>query len=245
MIKGHGQTAGHRRGLAAAAVLLLIFTCGGFPEPATATRDDRILHLTPDKDRCFLGPYSAYLPDPQKKLTIETVSSPQMSARFVRHAGKMLNLGFNTSAYWIRFTVDISDNKTSQKKWLLYFGWPNNIDYATLYIPEYSGTGFFAKELGRILPSGRDPRPSSPTAFLPSENFIEPLTFDFQNFNPHLHVLATDGCFYNDDAFMVCPPSNTGDLEELLRHEVFTMLKAEGNITDVVIENMMHWRHSV
>jgi len=26
---------------------------------------------------------------------------------------------------------------------------------------------------------------------------------DFQNFHPHLHVLATDGCFYNDDAFIV------------------------------------------
>jgi len=30
-------------------------------------------------------------------------------------------------------------------------------------------------------------------------------SFDgFQNFNPHLHVISTDGCFYNDDAFMVC-----------------------------------------
>ena len=35
---------------------------------------------------------------------------------------------------------------------------------------------------------------------------------------------------------MVCPPPNTGDLEELFRHQVFKMLKAEGNITDVVIE---------
>jgi hypothetical protein len=26
---------------------------------------------------------------------------------------------------------------------------------------------------------------------------------------------------------MVCPPPNTGDLEELFRHEVFKMLKAD------------------
>ena len=26
---------------------------------------------------------------------------------------------------------------------------------------------------------------------------------DFQNFHPHLHILCTDGCFYDDDAFMV------------------------------------------
>ena len=64
---------------------------------------------------------------------------------------------------------------------------------------------------------------------------------DFQNFHPHLHVLATDGCFYNDAAFMVCPPPNTGDLEELFRYEVFNMLKTEGKINDVVIENMMNW----
>jgi hypothetical protein len=67
---------------------------------------------------------------------------------------------------------------------------------------------------------------------------------DFQNFHPHLHVLATDGCFYNDNAFMVCPPLDTGELEELFRYEVFKMLKAEGKITDVIIENMMNWRHS-
>ena len=29
---------------------------------------------------------------------------------------------------------------------------------------------------------------------------------DFQNFHPHLHVLATNGCFYNDAGFVVCPP---------------------------------------
>ena len=67
---------------------------------------------------------------------------------------------------------------------------------------------------------------------------------DFQNFNPHLHALATDGCFYNDAAFMVCSPPDTGELEILFRYEVFKMLRAEGKITDVVIENMMNWHHS-
>ena len=64
---------------------------------------------------------------------------------------------------------------------------------------------------------------------------------DFQKFHPHLHVLATDSCFYNDAAFIVCSPPDTGELEELFRYEVFKMLKAEGKITDVVIENMMNW----
>jgi hypothetical protein len=64
---------------------------------------------------------------------------------------------------------------------------------------------------------------------------------DFQNFHPHLHILSTDGCFYNDDAFMVCPPPDTVELEKLFRYEVFKMLKSEGKINDVVIENMLNW----
>jgi len=27
---------------------------------------------------------------------------------------------------------------------------------------------------------------------------------EFLNFNPHLHVIATDGCFYGDGEFMTC-----------------------------------------
>ncbi len=57
-------------------------------------------------------------------------------------------------------------------------------------------------------------------------------------------MLATDGCFYNDAAFIVRPPPNTVELEKLFRYEVFKMLKSEGKINNVVIENMMSWRNS-
>ena len=67
---------------------------------------------------------------------------------------------------------------------------------------------------------------------------------DFQNFNPYLHVIATDGYFQENDAFKVCPPPYIADLEDLFRYEVFKMLKKEGLITDAVIENMHTWRHS-
>jgi hypothetical protein len=40
---------------------------------------------------------------------------------------------------------------------------------------------------------------------------------------------------------MVCPPPDSGELEKLFRYEVFKMLKTEGKITDLVIENMMNW----
>ena len=37
------------------------------------------------------------------------------------------------------------------------------------------------------------------------------------------------------------PTPQAKDLEEPFRYEVFKMLKAEGKINDVVIENMMNW----
>jgi len=159
------------------AVFLVFMTSGMIPGSAAADPAEPILQLMPDIDRYFLGPYIAYMEDPQKKLTIDDVSSSQMSARFVGHTGKIINLGLNSSAYWIRFTIDAFKVQISQKKWLLYFDWPNRIDYASLYIPKFPDSGWFAKEVGRILPTGRDPQPSTPATFLPPESFIEPVTF--------------------------------------------------------------------
>jgi len=62
----------------------------------------------------------------------------------------------------------------------------------------------------------------------------------------NLHVLATDGCFYGPAKarFKVCPKPKAKDLEDLFRHEVFKLLRAEGKINDAIIENMLNWRHS-
>ena len=49
------------------------------------------------------------------------------------------------------------------------------------------------------------------------------------------------GCFHGNGSFKACPKPNPKDLEDLFRHEVFKMLKTEGKINDVVIENMMNW----
>jgi hypothetical protein len=40
---------------------------------------------------------------------------------------------------------------------------------------------------------------------------------DFLQFNPHLHIIATDGCFSSSGAFTVGPGSVGRDLEELFR----------------------------
>ena len=67
---------------------------------------------------------------------------------------------------------------------------------------------------------------------------------DFLNFNPHLHIIATDGCFNKDGSFIAGVVPNAEHLEALFRLEVLKMLKRERKITDAVIENMDTWYHS-
>ena len=67
---------------------------------------------------------------------------------------------------------------------------------------------------------------------------------DFLGFNPHLHVLVTDGCFYGEGMFRVAPRFETNQLEEFFRHNVFKMLLSKGKITEDLVDMMLKWRHS-
>jgi hypothetical protein len=62
---------------------------------------------------------------------------------------------------------------------------------------------------------------------------------DFQQFNPHLHLIAIDGCFSGFSAFTVGSDPAAKDLENLLSYEVPNMNKAGGKNTEAVIENML------
>ena len=66
---------------------------------------------------------------------------------------------------------------------------------------------------------------------------------DFLNFNPHLHIIATDGCFSNDNEFMVGISPKEEDLIPAFKQAVFNLLLKEGKITNAVIENMNSWIH--
>ncbi|MEE9191195.1 MAG: transposase [Candidatus Aerophobetes bacterium] len=47
---------------------------------------------------------------------------------------------------------------------------------------------------------------------------------DFLGYNPHFHVLCTDGGFYGKGMFRVVPWFIPKDLEKLFRYQVFKML---------------------
>ena len=163
-------------------LFFIIGTPAGFGKQGP---EDHILHLSPIIDQYYLGPYLFFLEDQEKELTIEQVASSQISQRFIKHTRKKLNFGLNDYAYWIRFTIAASDANVSNQTWLLNFGWPNLIDYATLYFKKSDDSGWSVKEVGRILPTGPDPHPNSPAAFLPPEYLVRPVTF-------YLRVVSSD-----------------------------------------------------
>ena len=68
---------------------------------------------------------------------------------------------------------------------------------------------------------------------------------DFLGFNPHCHILMTDGCFYgNKGMFRVAPPLEIKKLEAIFRHKVFRMLLKKGKITEEMVRMLNTWRHS-
>ena len=67
---------------------------------------------------------------------------------------------------------------------------------------------------------------------------------DFLGFNSHLHVLASDGCFYGQGMLRVAPRFETKDLEKIFWHKVFKMMLSKGKITEELVDMLMTWRHS-
>ncbi|MDD4862299.1 MAG: transposase [Smithellaceae bacterium] len=68
---------------------------------------------------------------------------------------------------------------------------------------------------------------------------------DFLGFNPHCHILLTDGCFYGDKGmFRVAPPLELKKLETIFRHKVFKMLLKKGKITEEMVKMLSAWKHS-
>jgi serine phosphatase RsbU (regulator of sigma subunit) len=152
--------------------LVLFFAANSvFPLPVIADAADRILRLRPEQDHYYLGPHLDYLEDPSKKLTINDVSSPQMADRYIEHENRMLNLGLNSHAYWIRFDVQPAQTASLTEKWLLYTGWPNSIDHATLYMPDYPESDWSTRELGRLQLTDSDVMPIAPAVTLQPLNF--------------------------------------------------------------------------
>ena len=67
---------------------------------------------------------------------------------------------------------------------------------------------------------------------------------DFLGFNPHCHILCTDGCFYGNGMFRVTPAFNTEELEKLFQHQILKMLLIKRKINEDLVNMLLSWRHS-
>jgi hypothetical protein len=64
------------------------------------------------------------------------------------------------------------------------------------------------------------------------------------NFNSHLHIIASDGCFNENGDFLYGISPNAEDLTAPFAKAVLKMLKSENVISLTVINNMSSWQHS-
>lgn len=64
------------------------------------------------------------------------------------------------------------------------------------------------------------------------------------NFNPHLHIIASNDCFTNNGTFIEGISPNANDLLIPFAKAVFKMLMKEKAISLAVINNMATWQHS-
>jgi hypothetical protein len=67
---------------------------------------------------------------------------------------------------------------------------------------------------------------------------------DFLGFNPHCHILCTDGCFYGNGMFRVAPLYDLKKLEKIFQHQILKMLLKKDKITKDLIAMLSNWRHS-
>jgi len=64
------------------------------------------------------------------------------------------------------------------------------------------------------------------------------------NFNPHLHIIASDGCFNENGDFLSSISPNADDLTVPFAKAILKMLKKDKVISLSVINNMSTWEHS-
>jgi hypothetical protein len=119
------------------------------------------LKLTEGADKYPLGKYLSLLEDREGKWSIEEVSSPAFSGRFVPNKTETLNLFWKTrSAVWVRFQV--TNPLAHPKPMILQLRDPL-LSQALLFLPEDQGS-FEVKKTGRVYPfSQRE---------IPNRNFL-------------------------------------------------------------------------
>ncbi len=105
--------------------------------------------LTDEQAEYPLGVYLDILEDPTGELTIEEVRSSEYAGQFVRSQKKIPNLGYTTSAYWVRFQV--RNEAHAPTTWRLVVN-KADMEHITLYLLLPNQQDVVIKQTGDIFP---------------------------------------------------------------------------------------------
>jgi PAS domain S-box-containing protein len=116
--------------------------------------------LTDEQEEYPLPSNLEILRDPTRQLTVQDVSSPEYSDRFVPNSKKIPNLGMTQDAVWVRLRVR---NDSASNTWRLAMN-DARVSQIALYVPSPEPPYFVEKIAGRDFPfAARD---------VPHHNFI-------------------------------------------------------------------------
>ncbi len=118
--------------------------------PQSVNAADRTVILKDDLAEYSIGKYLDILEDPAGNLTIEQVISPEYKSRFFPSREESPNLGFTSSACWVRFHVRNESGKNSD--WVVESGYVN-IHYIDYYSYGSGGEKYEAVKTGILMPA--------------------------------------------------------------------------------------------
>ncbi|HMI92502.1 MAG TPA: 7TM-DISM domain-containing protein, partial [Polyangiales bacterium] len=105
--------------------------------PATSAAAEDTLVVTQQLAGEALGSRIETLEDPSGAWTVEQVSRPPLTKRFVRSRVDASNYGLTKSAYWVRFKVD--NRQSESQPWTLELAYPP-LDDIRLFVPGAAGS---------------------------------------------------------------------------------------------------------
>jgi len=136
--------------------LFTIFFASGVAAASTLSLNENVGHYP-------LGRYLDVLEDPAKTWTIEDVLTPSVNDQFVTSTTDVPNLGYSSSAYWIKLQI-VVDAATSGE-WFLELDYPH-MDKVEIYVAV--GDRYEKFSAGDLLPF--------------SDRLIEPRLIEHRNF---------------------------------------------------------------
>ncbi|MEI7012732.1 7TM diverse intracellular signaling domain-containing protein [Leptospira licerasiae] len=114
---------------------------------SSLSAEDKI-YVNKDIERLPLGKSVYYLEDPERKLTFEDVSKPDIESKFIKSDKDSLDFGQLNYNYWFRLTFE-NDTPESVSK-LVEINY-SNIDIVQFYRPNSDGT-YSKEESGMLFP---------------------------------------------------------------------------------------------